>query len=269
MSWTRRQYASLALAAAGLAALVVIVALVFRIGEDKGEPRGLAEHNPATAPAGNLATRPDDETAAMTLHDTPSELPDDETAAMTLHDTPSELPDVRFTDGSGKRLSLADFRGKLVLLNLWATWCGPCREEMPTLDRLQAALGGADFEVVALSIDRAGMGVVDAFYAEIGVKSLARYIDESGKSAQQLNTVGLPTTLLLDREGREIARHVGPAEWDTPEMVAFFRQRLSQDSGALRPHDATNRAAIQTIRTVAPVAGPSTFRITNHQESSS
>src|SRR3546814_5638715 len=86
------------------------------------------------------------------------------------------------------------------------------------------------------------MGVVDAFYAEIGVRSLARYIDESGKSAQQLNAVGLPTTLLLDREGREIARHVGPAEWDTPEMVTFFRQHLSRDSGALRPHDATKRA---------------------------
>src|SRR3546814_70278 len=132
---------------------------------------------------------------------------------------------VHFMDGSGKRLSLADFRGKLVLLNLWATWCGPCREEMPTLDRLQATLGGSDFEVVALSIDRAGMGVVDAFYAEIGVKSLARYIDESGKSAQQLNAVGLPTTLLLDREGREIARHVGPAAWETPEKIGRAHDR--------------------------------------------
>src|SRR3546814_20276382 len=91
-------------------------------------------------------------------------------------------------DGSGKRPSLADFRGKLVLLNLWATWCGPCREEMPTLDRLQATLGGSDFEVVALSIDRAGMGGVDAFYAEIGVKTPARYNNESGKTAQQNRT---------------------------------------------------------------------------------
>lgn len=252
MSRSRREYASLALASAGLVALVVVAVLVVQTVEDSGQPPGLTEHNPATAPAGDLATRPDDETAVM-----------------TLHDTPRELLEVRFADGSGKQLSLADFRGKLVLLNLWATWCGPCREEMPTLDRLQAALGGADFEVVALSIDRAGMGVVDAFYAEIGVKSLARYIDESGKSAQQLNAVGLPTTLLLDRGGREIARHVGPAEWDTPEMVAFFRQRLSRDSGALRPNDATNRATVQTIRTVAPVAGPSALRITNQQENSS
>src|SRR3546814_1506995 len=123
---------------------------------------------------------------------------------------------------------------------------------MPTLDRLEATLGGSDFEVGALSIVRAVMGVVDAFYAEIGVKSLARYIDESGKSAQQLNAVGLPTTLLLDREGREIARHVGPAEWDTPEMVTFFRQHLSRDSGALRPPDATKRAATQMPPTAPP-----------------
>src|SRR3546814_17644922 len=104
-------------------------------------------------------------------------------------------------DCSGKRLSLADFRGKLVLLNLWATWCGPCREEMPPLDRLQATLGGSDFEVVALSIDRAGMGVVDAFYAEIGVKSPARHIDERGKTPPQLNAVGRPTTLLPTTTG--------------------------------------------------------------------
>src|SRR3546814_13837075 len=110
---------------------------------------------------------------------------------MSLHDAPRELPDVHFMDGSGKRLSLADFRGKLVLLNLWATWCGPCREEMPTLDRLQATLGGSDFEVVALSIDRAGLGVVDAFYAEIGVRSHARYIDEGRKSAHHPHSVGL------------------------------------------------------------------------------
>jgi thiol-disulfide isomerase/thioredoxin len=252
MSRLLHKHALLALAAAGLVALVAAAVLVFQSGDDKGESGGLAGPGPATAPAGDRAAQADDGAAVM-----------------ALHDVPRELPEVRFAGGSGKPVSLADFRGKLVLLNLWATWCGPCREEMPTLDRLQAALGGADFEVVALSIDRAGMGVVDAFYAEIGVKSLARYIDGSGKAAQQLNTVGLPTTLLLDREGREIARHVGPAEWDTNEMVAFFRQRLSQVSGALRPHDATNRAAIQAIPTVAPVAGPSAFRITNQQENPS
>src|SRR3546814_15477787 len=141
MSRSRREYASLALSASGLVALVVVAVLVFQTGEDKCEPRALAEPNPATAPAGELATRPDDETAAM-----------------SLHDAPRELPDVHFMDGSGKRLSLADFRGQLVLLNLWATWCGPCREAMPTLDRPPATPGGSDFEVVPAPLVRAGLG---------------------------------------------------------------------------------------------------------------
>src|SRR3546814_20203764 len=89
---------------------------------------------------------------------------------MTLQDAPSALPEVRFTDGGGQPLTLGDFRGKMILLNIWATWCGPCREEMPTLDRLQARLGGPDFEVVALSIDRAGIAVVREFYDEIRVQ---------------------------------------------------------------------------------------------------
>ncbi|MEQ9213448.1 MAG: TlpA disulfide reductase family protein [Marinovum algicola] len=153
-------------------------------------------------------------------------------AAMTLHDAPRPVPELRFADGDGGPITLADFRDKVVLLNIWATWCGPCRAEMPTLDRLQAALGGLDFEVVALSIDRAGIEAVDRFYAEIGVKHLGRYIDVSAKAARDLGAYGLPTTLLIDRDGREVARHVGPAEWDTPSMVMFFSSQLSRETGA-------------------------------------
>lgn len=98
---------------------------------------------------------------------------------------------------------------------------------MPTLDRLQDKLGGPGFEVVALSIDRAGIEEVTKFYAEVGVKHLAFYIDSSGKAARDLGTVGLPTTLLIDRKGREIGRLVGPAEWDAPEMIALIRNRIA------------------------------------------
>lgn len=146
---------------------------------------------------------------------------------MSLHEAPRPLPELRFEDGDGRPRALTAFRGKIVLLNVWATWCAPCRREMPTLDRLQAALGGPGFEVVALSIDRAGIAAVAEFYAEIGVERLAKYIDASGSAARRLDAVGLPTTLLIDREGREIARHVGPAEWDTPEMLSFLRRHLS------------------------------------------
>src|SRR3546814_9465763 len=124
---------------------------------------------------------------------------------------------------------------------------------MPTLDRLQATLGGPNFEVVALSIDRAGIRAVEAFYADIGVETLARYIDESGRVAQALSAVGLPTTLLIDREGREIARHVGPAEWDKPEMVTFLGRHLAQPSGVLRSGDSMKRATAQPNRAFAPL----------------
>lgn len=143
-----------------------------------------------------------------------------------VHQEPKPLPELRFKDDDGHPKSLADFRGKIVLLNVWATWCGPCREEMPTLDRLQAELGGAGFAVVALSIDRAGIDVVRKFFGEIGIRNLALYIDESGKALRELGIFGLPVTLLIDREGREIGRLIGPTEWDTPGMVAFIRGHL-------------------------------------------
>jgi thiol-disulfide isomerase/thioredoxin len=151
-------------------------------------------------------------------------------ANFVVHDTPRALPEVRFADGDGAPRTLGEFRGRTILLNLWATWCGPCRREMPTLGRLQAELGGDDFQVVALSIDRAGLEPVRKFYAEVGVENLAVYIDSTGKSARELAAVGLPTTLLIGADGREIGRLVGPAEWDEPAMVAYLRGVLRRAS---------------------------------------
>lgn len=141
---------------------------------------------------------------------------------MPLHDTPRAVPEIAFTDGEGEPLTLDAWQGKIVLLNIWATWCGPCRAEMPTLDRLQAHLGGDRFEVVALSIDRAGVRVVAKFFEKIAIEHLRIFIDDSGKAARDLKVVGLPATLLIGRDGRELGRLVGPAEWDTPEMIAFI-----------------------------------------------
>lgn len=147
-------------------------------------------------------------------------------ANFAIHPEPKRLPEVAFQDGEGKARTLAAFEGKVVLLNLWATWCAPCRHEMPTLSRLQERLGGPEFEVVALSIDRAGPKVVRDFYAEIGVENLALYIDPGMKATRVLSAIGLPTTLLLDRQGREIGRLVGPAEWDSPEAVALIQRSI-------------------------------------------
>ena len=150
-------------------------------------------------------------------------------STFAVHEAPKPMADIRFEDGDGNEKTLADFRGKAVLLNVWATWCVPCREEMPTLDRLQTELGGPNFEVVTLSIDRAGPDAVKKFFSEIGIENLAIHMDSSAKSMFALGVVGLPTTILIDGEGRELGRLVGPAEWDSPEMVEFIRSKSIAD----------------------------------------
>lgn len=140
-----------------------------------------------------------------------------------LHDAPRLVPEIAFQDGDGRGRTLEDFRGRSVLLNLWATWCVPCVEEMPTLDNLQKELGGFGFEVVALSIDRGGVEAIRPFYEKLGLGFLAIYSDPSFGAFTKLETSALPTTLLIDGEGRELGRLVGPAKWDAPEMVAFLR----------------------------------------------
>lgn len=143
--------------------------------------------------------------------------------SLNLLREPRELPDIGFADGDGRSVKLSSFRGKVVLLNVWATWCPPCRKEMPTLDRLQAKLGGPGFEVVALSIDRSGPSIVRSFYDEIEIKTLRIYIDQSGEASSALNVNGIPATLLIDRAGRELGRKIGPAEWDSPEIVTLIQ----------------------------------------------
>ena len=148
---------------------------------------------------------------------------------------PRARTDLTFEDSEGNPVSLADFRGKAVLLNVWATWCPPCREEMPALDRLQAELGGPGFEVIALSIDRNGLEAVRPFFAEIGIENLDFYLDQPAAAMEALNVLGLPTTILVDSNGRELQRWVGPREWDSPEVIAEIR-------GYLDAADTTSRS---------------------------
>ncbi|EDM49543.1 TlpA family protein disulfide reductase [Marinobacter algicola] len=143
-------------------------------------------------------------------------------------ETARNLPELAFEDKKGKPLTLADFHGRVVLLNIWATWCAPCREEMPTLDSLQAQLGGERFEVVALSIDHAGIGVVEEFYRETGIQHLRKYIDPSTLATSTLGIEGVPTTLLIDHKGREIGRLTGATGWDSPAMVDFIARAIAR-----------------------------------------
>ncbi|GAA6155511.1 MAG: TlpA disulfide reductase family protein [Alphaproteobacteria bacterium] len=140
---------------------------------------------------------------------------------------PLPLEAIEFVDGDGNPLTLADFTGRVVLLNLWATWCAPCREEMPALDALQAEAGSDDFLVLALSLDRGGIEKPKDFLEEIEIKHLALYHDKTGRMGTRLGAFGLPTTLLIGRDGKSLGRLVGPAHWDDPDAVALVRAAIA------------------------------------------
>lgn len=145
-----------------------------------------------------------------------------------IHPAPKPVAAISFLDDQGQAQSLADFKGKIVVLNVWATWCVPCRKEMPSLDRLQTALGSPDFAVVPVSIDRGGMSIVNRFYTEIGIAHLAKLTDTSGQVLRALGVIGLPATLIIDRTGNEIGRVLGPAEWDAPEIIELLKTLIAK-----------------------------------------
>jgi len=150
-----------------------------------------------------------------------------EIAALSLASAPRPLPELKFTGSDGTPARLADFKGRSVLLNLWATWCVPCRQEMPALDRLQGVLGSKDFVVVAVNIDTAKLDRPKAFLSDIGVKNLAFYADSTADVFQALKEngkiLGLPATILIDENGCEIGTLAGPAQWDSQEALALLK----------------------------------------------
>jgi thiol-disulfide isomerase/thioredoxin len=148
---------------------------------------------------------------------------------------PRSMPALVFADAGGHPLTLGDFRGRVVLLNIWATWCVPCRQEMPALDRLEGTLGGKSFVVLPLSIDHGGAPAVDRFYRRLGLKRLGVYVDPSARIAGALALPGVPTSFLLNAEGHEVARKIGPAEWDGPQMTALIRRYLPPVSRKAEP----------------------------------
>jgi thiol-disulfide isomerase/thioredoxin len=155
-----------------------------------------------------------------------------EVAAFTVAEQPLRLPDLAFRDGKGTERHLADWRGRTVLLNLWATWCVPCRKEMPALDALEGKLGGPAFEVVAVNIDTRDADKPRAWLKEVGVGRLAYYADTSAKVFQDLKVVGraagMPTTVLVDRDGCEIGTIAGPAEWASEDAVKLVNAALQR-----------------------------------------
>ena len=147
-------------------------------------------------------------------------------AAVRIAADPRPAMALGFERADGSKTALADFRGRAVLLNLWATWCVPCRAEMPALDRLQAEKGGKDFEVVAVNVDTARLERRGAFLDGIGVKALARYADPSGDAFETLRkdgkALGLPVSLLIDKDGCEVAAVAGALKWDSADAAALI-----------------------------------------------
>ena len=141
-------------------------------------------------------------------------------------DPPREIPPIVFEDGEGRQHSLSDYRGRYVLLNIWATWCGPCVKEMPSLENLEKNLGSTRFAVVPVSEDRGDPSLVRAFYLRHNINHLPTLIDPAGRAPFILAMPGLPTTLLINPQGREIARVEGDVDWNSAEAIDFIRSRI-------------------------------------------
>lgn len=158
-------------------------------------------------------------------------------AAISAATKPLKLPNLSFVDGSGKTRRLADWRGRTVLLNLWATWCVPCRREVPSLNVLEHKLGGPRFQVVAVNIDTRNTERPKTWLKQVGADTLAYYADPSAKVFQDLKTVGraagLPTNILVGPKGCEIAYMAGPADWSSPDALKLIEAAFS--TGTAKP----------------------------------
>ena len=195
---TTRSVTLAGLAAIAGAAVIAVVAMLWMPGGDDAPDAGVAVQAAQPLVTGQVAN-------------------------FILYERPEPAPAITFADEAGKPHSLADFRGRVVLVNFWATWCGPCKREMPSLDRLEATLGSERFQVLALSQDKIAVAKVRDFYFEQRIAALPLYIDQTGNSQRAFAATGLPATVLIDGRGRVVGRMVGPAEWDSPEAVALLR----------------------------------------------
>ena len=201
--------------AGGVAGVVVGLAGVYGIATLTGNAGGDAACRPAVELARKLAP-----------------LARGEVAAVKVAKSGLKVPGLAFQDAAGRPLTLEHWRGRTVLLNLWATWCVPCRKEMPALDALEKKLGGPGFEVVAVNIDTRDPDKPKAFLKELGIEKLAYYADSTAKTFQDLKEIGrafgMPTTMLVDRQGCELGTIAGPAEWASDDAVKLIQAALGK-----------------------------------------
>ncbi len=183
---------------AALAALAAFAAVYVMVGRPDNETRSAAAPEAAHQSGINPLLR-----GAMTT--------------FVLKKEPAALPDIHFLNDKGEEVSLKSFAGKVVLLNLWATWCAPCREEMPSLARLQQQLGSDKFQVAAVAIDKSGLDGARKFFKDNKIEGLGLYADPTAREGTALKVIGMPTSILINAKGDEIGRLIGPAAWDSPD----------------------------------------------------
>jgi thiol-disulfide isomerase/thioredoxin len=182
--------------------------------------------------AGDPACRP-----AVALSQKLAPLAQGEVAALTMATNPLKLPDLAFEDAEGKPKKLSDWRGRTVLVNLWATWCVPCRKEMPALDSLQTKLGGPEFDVVAVNIDTRDPDKPKNFLKDANLTRLGYFADPKAKVFQDLKSIGralgMPTSVLIDGQGCEIATIAGPADWASDDAVKLITAAIKPAAAGL------------------------------------
>lgn len=150
---------------------------------------------------------------------------------LIFHKAGKDVGQIAYTTKAGEGRRIADSNGKIRVVNFWATWCAPCRQEKPSLDALQAQLGGADFEVIAIATGRNTEANIKRFNEEVGIKHLATNLDPKSKAAKSMAVLGLPVSVIIDRDGNEIARLAGGADWASASAVAIIK-RLMDDAGS-------------------------------------
>ncbi len=197
-------------AVAGLCAALIIIAAAIVASGPKSEPAVVAVPAAAEKPAVQAPEEP-------------------EASPIVWHETPRPLPATVFKDATDADQTLANFAGKVLVVNFWATWCAPCVKEMPTLDALQAKLGGPGFQVLAISQDREGARVAKPFAEKNEWKNLAFFVEAPGKFARDAKMRGLPTSLIVDKNGLEVARVEGELEWNSPEVEKIVRDLMAKN----------------------------------------
>jgi thiol-disulfide isomerase/thioredoxin len=207
-------------AAGAIAGILACVAVIYLVSGPNGNQQQLQA---PSVPEPQIA-----EAASGTVNKVTRELATGALSAFLVKANRTAVPELKFFDGQGRARTLKDWQGQVVLLNLWASWCAPCRKEMPSLEALQRRFGSKDFEVVAISVDRGGLKVAQKFLEETQARLLRIYVDPSAKAIETLRALGLPVTVLIDRQGREIGRLLGPADWSSPEALRLINVAINE-----------------------------------------